>query len=276
MSVGSSRFVRRSRYPLVVSIKPSQSAFFAMRGARGSSQVYVENRRRFRPIFTGEISLPVAEISGGRMPGAISMRQIARDRMRACGIALVALLGIAIGGCKPRTAYEFDALDFTPAQDELSEFSLGHYDIPIPVAKSDGDGESRNRLEFTFDLYALVAPSYESEMHEVVGAARRKNPRLRDSRLPQCLVGRAARAGACYAEVAFDRCRAGPIRTKRHSPALDERSRYEGVVSMLTRHSSVDFDVCRSGRDGARCARCAGVEFRETGRGSKEVRGQEE
>jgi hypothetical protein len=103
--------------------------------------------------------------------------------MRACGIALVALLGIAIGGCKPRTAYEFDALDVTPAQDELSEFSLGHYDVPIPAAKSDGDGESRNRLEFIFDLYALVAPSCESELHE---AWERHEGKIRDCVIRVC------------------------------------------------------------------------------------------
>jgi hypothetical protein len=103
--------------------------------------------------------------------------------MRACGIALVALLGIAIGGCKPRTAYEFDALDFTPAQDELSEFSLGHYDIPIPVTKSDGEGESRNRMEITFDLYALVAPSYESQLHE---SWERHEGKIRDCVIRVC------------------------------------------------------------------------------------------
>ncbi|HEY4233039.1 MAG TPA: flagellar basal body-associated FliL family protein, partial [Lacipirellulaceae bacterium] len=60
------------------------------------------------------------------------------------------------------------ALDLTPAQDELSEFSLGHYSIPIPIAKSDGpnEGENRNRLQLTFDLYALVTPSYESQMND--------------------------------------------------------------------------------------------------------------
>jgi hypothetical protein len=71
------------------------------------------------------------------------------------------LLVAALGGCASRTAYEFDALDLTPAQDEMSEFSLGHFVIPIPIAKSDGlsEGESRNRLVFSFDLFALVSPS---------------------------------------------------------------------------------------------------------------------
>jgi hypothetical protein len=74
----------------------------------------------------------------------------------------------AVGGCTSQSAYEFDALDSTPAQDDLNELSLGHYSIPIPIAKSDAssDGENRNRMEFAFDLYALVTPSYESQIQD--------------------------------------------------------------------------------------------------------------
>jgi hypothetical protein len=74
----------------------------------------------------------------------------------------------AFGGCSSRTAFEFDALDLTPAQDEMSEVSLGHYEIPIPIAKSDGlsESESRNRLLFSFDLYALVSPNEVSMLND--------------------------------------------------------------------------------------------------------------
>ena len=80
-------------------------------------------------------------------------------RMRR-GLA-AGFLAAMVCGCESRTAFEFDALDLTPAQDEMSEFALGHYAIPIPIAKSDGlsEGESRNRLVLTFDLFALVSPS---------------------------------------------------------------------------------------------------------------------
>jgi hypothetical protein len=96
------------------------------------------------------------------------MRSAGRESLQACGIAIVTAIVVAMGGCKSRTAYEFDALDFTPAQDELSEFSMGHFTIPIPISKSEGtgEGESRNRLDLTFDLYALVEPSCESQVHE--------------------------------------------------------------------------------------------------------------
>jgi hypothetical protein len=96
------------------------------------------------------------------------------------------LLGVALAlvGCKPRTAYEFDALDFTPTQDELGEFSMGHYDIPIPLA-ADGtvESESRNRVIISFDLFALVAPQDESQMKD---SWQRHEGNVRDSVIRVC------------------------------------------------------------------------------------------
>ncbi len=64
----------------------------------------------------------------------------------------------ATSGCGSNESYAFDELDLTPAQDELIEFSLGKYVIPIPLVKSTGmdEGLKRNRLEFSFTLHALV------------------------------------------------------------------------------------------------------------------------
>jgi hypothetical protein len=91
---------------------------------------------------------------------------------------------LALVGCKPRTAYEFDALDFTPTQDELGEFFLGHYDIPIPLAVDGAaESESRNRLTITFDLYALVAPQDESQMND---SWERHEGNIRDSVIRVC------------------------------------------------------------------------------------------
>jgi Flagellar basal body-associated protein FliL len=134
---------------------------------RVAPKVYVEMLDHFRRIFAEETSIPGLKYCRSRNRVA-SMYLVVRSKRSALGIVAAAVVGLAIVGCKPRTAYEFDALDLTPAQDELSEFSLGHYSIPIPIVASDGskDGESRNRLQLTFDLYALVAPSYESEIHE--------------------------------------------------------------------------------------------------------------
>jgi hypothetical protein len=91
----------------------------------------------------------------------------------------------ALVGCESRTAFEFDALDLTPAQDEMSEFSLGHYAIPIPIANSDGpsDGESRNRLILTFDLFALVSPS---ELPVLTDSWQRHEGNVRDCVIRVC------------------------------------------------------------------------------------------
>jgi hypothetical protein len=93
----------------------------------------------------------------------------ARPRYRwiLCRAAVViGVLGIAEGGCNSPAPYEFDALDLTPTQDELIEFSLGHYSIPIPVVRPYEQKEKprQNRIEFDFDLYALIPRDYEREM----------------------------------------------------------------------------------------------------------------
>ena len=69
------------------------------------------------------------------------------------------------GGCGSHySTFEFDALDLAPPQEELSEFMLGQYSIPIPVAEQRGSNEPehRNRLQLDFELYALVRPEKKS------------------------------------------------------------------------------------------------------------------
>ncbi|MGE3240699.1 MAG: hypothetical protein AB7G28_22275 [Pirellulales bacterium] len=67
---------------------------------------------------------------------------------------------LCAAGCAPSEDFEFDELDLTPAQDEMVEFSLGKYVVPIPLIEptSLDDGVKRNRVEFAFSLYALVDP----------------------------------------------------------------------------------------------------------------------
>jgi hypothetical protein len=63
------------------------------------------------------------------------------------------------GGCGSHySTFEFDALDLAPPQEELSEFLLGQYSIPIPVPEQRGSKqpEHRNRFQLDFELYALV------------------------------------------------------------------------------------------------------------------------
>ncbi len=77
-------------------------------------------------------------------------------------MALAAALAVAVfaacAGCGGHDEFAFDELDLTPAQDELIEFSLGKFTIPIPLVEATmmDEGVKRNRVEFSFALYALV------------------------------------------------------------------------------------------------------------------------
>jgi flagellar basal body-associated protein FliL len=73
---------------------------------------------------------------------------------------------LAMTGCGSRPSFEFDGLDLLPTQADLTEFSLGKYKIPIPVVE-DRDQKHpthRNRLQFDFDLYALVTHKDEARI----------------------------------------------------------------------------------------------------------------
>jgi flagellar basal body-associated protein FliL len=85
---------------------------------------------------------------------------------------VVVTLGLGAAGmlgCSSPASYEFDALDYSPNQDELSEFSLGHYAIPIPVNRVFGDDRKASlmQIEFAFDLYALVSPEFAPQIDDL-------------------------------------------------------------------------------------------------------------
>lgn len=68
-------------------------------------------------------------------------------------------------GCGSDPKFEFDRMDLLPVKENLSEFPLGQYKIPIPVTDSNTDSaRPRNRLQMDFQLYALVAPSEEAQL----------------------------------------------------------------------------------------------------------------
>ena len=60
-------------------------------------------------------------------------------------------------------------MDLLPAEEKMSEFSLGEYKIPIPVADEHAadSARHRNRLQFDFQLFALVAPNEETHLADV-------------------------------------------------------------------------------------------------------------
>jgi hypothetical protein len=79
-----------------------------------------------------------------------------------------AALGCAVAGCSSKSTFKFDQMDLLPAEEELTEFSLGEYKIPIPIP-DDANAEKlcrRNRVQFDFDLFALISPKEESQFKD--------------------------------------------------------------------------------------------------------------
>jgi flagellar basal body-associated protein FliL len=101
-----------------------------------------------------------------RSPGDRMTRAATIRRLLAAAAFIAALVG-----CSSKSLYEFDQMDLTSAEEELTEFSLGHYAIPIPIIGSEGPsaGVRHNRLEFAFDLHALVPHEEEAHMAELWG-----------------------------------------------------------------------------------------------------------
>jgi len=87
---------------------------------------------------------------------------------RLCILSTLTVAALCAPGCSSKSKFKFDQMDFAPAVEELAEFSLGEYKIPIPVAVDDGAEAQvrRNRMQFDFQLYALVAPKEQSQLAE--------------------------------------------------------------------------------------------------------------
>jgi hypothetical protein len=85
---------------------------------------------------------------------------------RRARVAVCAWLITAAIGCGSQPAFEFDELDLVAAEEELEEFSLGDYTIPIPAAeKGAAAGASKqNRIQMDFELFALVSPHDKSKL----------------------------------------------------------------------------------------------------------------
>jgi Flagellar basal body-associated protein FliL len=108
--------------------------------------------------------------------------------LRRClsfALFVLILFAAASAGCRAKEDFAFDELDLTPAQDELIEFALGKYSIPIPLVRSTGmdDGLKRNRVEFSFALYALVTADCKSRL---TGQWKRHEGKLRERIILVC------------------------------------------------------------------------------------------
>lgn len=91
-----------------------------------------------------------------------------KGRWNLLGLAAVMAMSSALTGCSSKSTFKFDQMDLLPAEEELTEFSLGEYKIPIPIP-DDGSADNlsrHNRIQFDFDLYALISPKEESQFKD--------------------------------------------------------------------------------------------------------------
>lgn len=103
----------------------------------------------------------------------------------ALGGGLLLGLLLASGGCSSKPKFQFDELDLVPAQEELMEFSLGKYTVPVPFAgKMAGERLSRrNGLQIDFELFALVNRNQKSRIADAWG---RHEGKVRDRVIRVC------------------------------------------------------------------------------------------
>lgn len=102
-------------------------------------------------------------------------------------VVLVALgiLGCAAGGCHSKASFQLDGIDVLPPVEELKEFSLGEYKIPISIVDDRNQAKltRHNRFQFDFTLYALVSPKEKSQIEDAWG---RYEGQIRDQVISVC------------------------------------------------------------------------------------------
>ncbi len=91
----------------------------------------------------------------------------------------------AEAGCQTNTPFQLDGIDVLPAMEELTEFSLGEYQIPISIVEDRNQAKliRHNRLQFDFTLYALVPPK---EKPHIEDAWKRYEGQIRDQVINVC------------------------------------------------------------------------------------------
>lgn len=106
-------------------------------------------------------------------------------RASACVRAVAAgLLLLTAGGCAEEHTFKFEDLNLLPIHEELTEFPLGKYMVPIPVLERSGDQPQRlNRLQFDFRLFALISPP---EKPQIESAWSQHEGKIRDQVMRVC------------------------------------------------------------------------------------------
>src|SRR3954462_7424153 len=95
------------------------------------------------------------------------------------------VLGCVANGCKSKARFRLDGIDVLPPVEELKEFSLGQYQIPIPIVDDRNQAKltRHNSYQFDFTLYALVSPKEKSRIED---AWERHEGQIRDQVINVC------------------------------------------------------------------------------------------
>ncbi|MCI0492767.1 MAG: flagellar basal body-associated FliL family protein [Planctomycetes bacterium] len=116
-------------------------------------------------------------------PGVGKLRGLAM--WSRLGLLCLGAVLLAVGGCSGPAPFDFDALGLVTSREDLTEFSLGRYAIPIPIVVDSNSEQPKrsNRFQFDFELHALVEPGRESQIAEVW---ERHEGELRDQVIRVC------------------------------------------------------------------------------------------
>jgi Flagellar basal body-associated protein FliL len=108
-----------------------------------------------------------------------------RRNLQVALLFTVGVLACAASGCKSKARFQLDGIDVLPPVEELKEFSLGQYQIPIPTVEDRNQSKPtrRNSFQFDFTLYALVSPKEKSQMED---AWERHEGQIRDQVINVC------------------------------------------------------------------------------------------
>src|SRR6185295_5050107 len=77
--------------------------------------------------------------------GYVGDRTMLGKYWRIALLLATGLIGCAANGCRSKSSLQYDRLDLHPPEDELKEFPLGEYKIPIPLV----DDRAQNKLTRT-------------------------------------------------------------------------------------------------------------------------------
>jgi Flagellar basal body-associated protein FliL len=100
-------------------------------------------------------------------------------------LCVIGVLGCAASGCKSKAPFQLDGIDVLPPVEELKEFSLGQYRIPISIVDDRNQAKltRHNSFQFDFTLFAMVLPKEESQLAD---AWERHEGQIRDEVINVC------------------------------------------------------------------------------------------